>query len=522
MTTSRRDLLSGMLGFCVAAALARTRAHAQENLALPLGEPQPFTPDMVREQARALAAEAFGAFDGTVPEVLASLNYDQHRDIRFRREAALWHGLGVDAEAQFFHLGYRFRTPVHVYEVAEGMAREVLYAPSSFDFGENDFAPDFPADLGFAGFRLHAALNRPDHLDELAVFLGASYFRAVGRGQRYGLSARGVAIDTGLPEEEEFPSFRAFWLERPAPNRGQIVAHALLDGPSLTGAYTFRIQPGDATTMDLDVTLYPREAIELLGIAPLTSMFTFGANDRQGIDDFRPQVHDSEGLQIWSGSGEWSWRPLVNPEEKLRLSLFGNIDPKGFGLMQRTRDFEAYQDLEARYDLRPSLWVEPLDAWGRGHIRLIEIPSPSEVHDNIVAFWVPTEPVEAGSEWRFRYRLYWSREAPFGPPLAQVAATRVGTGGLPGEESDGVSRKFVIDFEGGQLEDTPAEAPVTAVVAVAGGVVTDAIARKNEVTGGWRAFFDLQPDGSDPVEMRCQLQLADKPLSETWVYQWTL
>ena len=520
MRTSRRDLLSGMLGFCVAAALGRARA--QEKAALSLGDPQPFAPALVREQARALAAEAFGSFDGAVPEVLAGLNYDQHRDIRFRREAALWHGLGVDAEVQFFHLGYRFRTPVHVYEVAEGMAREVLYTPSSFDFGENGFEPDFPADLGFAGLRLHAPLNRPDHLDELAVFLGASYFRAVGRGQRYGLSARGVAIDTGLPKEEEFPSFRTFWLERPAPNSSQVVAHALLDGPSLTGAYTFRIQPGDATTMDIDVTLFPREAIELLGVAPLTSMFTFGPHDRQGVDDFRPQVHDSEGLQIWSGSGEWSWRPLVNPQEQLRLSLFGNIDPKGFGLMQRTRDFAEYQDLEARYDLRPSLWVEPLDAWGGGHIRLIEIPSPSEVHDNIVAFWVPREPVEAGSEWRFRYRLYWCRETPFQPQLAQAATTRVGAAGLPGENSDGAARKFVIDFVGGQLEDTPAEAPVNAVVAVTGGMVTDPIARKNEMTGGWRTFFDLQPDGSEPVEVRCRLQLADRPLSETWVYQWTL
>jgi glucans biosynthesis protein len=522
MTTSRRDLLSGMLGACLVTALARAGARAQDGAVLRLGEGQPFAPDMVRERARALAAEAFGSFDGTVPDVLAGLTYDQHRDIRFRQEAALWQGLGLDAEAQFFHLGYRFRTPVHVYEVADGMAREVLYTPSSFDFGQNGFAPDFPEDLGFAGFRLHAPVNRPDHLDELAVFLGASYFRAVGRGQRYGLSARGIAIDTGLPKEEEFPSFRVFWLERPAQGSGQVVAHALLDGPSLTGAYTFRIKPGDATTMDVDVTLFPREAIELLGVAPLTSMFAFGPNDRQGVDDFRPQVHDSEGLQIWSGSGEWSWRPLVNPAAQLRLSLFGNVDPKGFGLMQRTRDFTAYQDLEARYDLRPSLWVEPLDAWGRGHIRLIEIPSPSEVHDNIVAFWVPREPVEAGSEWRFRYRLHWSLEAPFHPPLAQVVATRVGTGRLNEEPADGDRRKFVIDFEGGQLQDTPGDAPVAAVMTAAAGKVTDPIVRKNEVTGGWRAFFDLQPEGGAPVEMRCQLQLSDKPLSETWIYQWTL
>lgn len=516
MTTSRRDLLSGMLGLGVAAALWRSLAHGEENPALRFGEPRPFSPDLVRERARALAAEPFGSFGGTVPEALAGLEADQYRAIRFRPDRALWHSLGLDAEAQFFHLGYRFKTPVHIYEVADGMAREVLYTPAAFDFGDNGFKPDFPDDLGFAGFRLHMPLNRPDHFDELAVFLGASYFRAVGRGQRYGLWARGVAVDTGLPKEEEFPSFRAFWLERPTPNGEQVVVHGLLDGPSLTGAYTFNIRPGDATIMDVDTTLFPREAIELLGIAPLTSMFLFGPHDRQGVDDFRPQVHDSEGLQIWSGSGEWSWRPLVNPDQELRLSLFSNIDPKGFGLMQRTRDFDAYQDLEARYELRPSLWVEPREAWGRGHIRLIEIPSPAEVHDNIVAFWVPKEPVEAGSEWRFNYRLYWCREAPFKPELAQVVATRVGTA-----HKDGEGRKFVIDFKGGQLEDTPADAPVDAMIDAAAGTVTEPIARKNEVTGGWRASFDLRPEGSAPVEMRCRLQLADKPLTETWVYQWT-
>ena len=520
MTTSRRDLLSGMIGFCVAAAAARSLAHAQENAALRLGEPESFAPEMVREQARALAAEAFGKLDAALPEVLAELNYDQQRDIRFRRDMALWHDLGLDAEVQFFHLGYHFKTPVHIYDVADGMAREVLYAPELFDFGKNGFESDFPDDLGFAGFRLHVPLNRPDYLDEFAVFLGASYFRAVGRGQRYGISARGVAVDTGLPKQEEFPSFRRVWLERPAPGADQIVAHALLDGPSVTGAYTFRIQPGDATVMDIDATLYPRQAIELLGVAPLTSMFLFGPNDRRGVDDFRPQVHDSEGLQVWSGSGEWFWRPLVNPEE-LRLSLFSDNNPKGFGLMQRTREFEAYQDLEARYSLRPSLWVEPLEGWGQGHVRLIEIPSPAEVNDNIVAFWVPRPPVEAGSEWRFKYRLYWGREAPVRPELAQIAATRVGVGGPPGQPKDGEIRKFVIDFQGGQLKDLPANAPVEAAVTVVQGELTLPITRKNEVTGGWRVFFDLYPAGGEPVELRCTLRLGDKPLTETWIYQWT-
>jgi periplasmic glucans biosynthesis protein len=517
MTPSRRDLLSGILGFCAAAAAARSWGHAEEGSAVRLGEPQPFSPDLVRERARALAAQPFEPADDGLPEVLTELDYDQHRAIHFRSDMALWHGLGLDVQAQFFHLGYHFKTPVHIYEVVDGAAREVLYTPELFDFGQNGFKPDFPEDLGFAGFRLHAPLNRPDYLDELAVFLGASYFRALGRNQRYGISSRGVAIDTGLPKQEEFPAFRRFWLERPAPGADETVVHALLDGPSLSGAYSFKIRPGDATVMDIEATLYPRQAIELLGIAPLTSMFLFGPNDRQGVDDFRPQVHDSEGLQIWSGSGEWFWRPLVNPEQ-LRLSLFSDKDPKGFGLMQRTRAFEEYEDLEARYGLRPSLWVEPVEGWGQGHVRLIEIPSPAEVNDNIVAFWVPRAPVEAGSEWRFKYRLYWSMEAPVKPELAQTAATRVGMGGPP---PDGESRKFVIDFQGGQVKDLPADAPVEAAMAIANGEVTQLITRKNDVTSGWRVSFDLHPGGSDPVELRCTLRLGDKALSETWVYQWT-
>ncbi|MGH6899354.1 MAG: glucan biosynthesis protein [Geminicoccaceae bacterium] len=518
MTASRRDLLSGLIALLTAAGAPRFLVAAEQAPGLRFGKPAPFSPASVRDQARALAAEPFGALEQALPEVLAGLDYDQHRDIRFNRDMALWHGQGLDAEAQFFHLGGRFRAPVHIYEVADSVAREVLYTASLFDFGDNELALDLPEDLGFAGFRLHAPLNRPDLLDEIAVFLGASYFRAVGRNQRYGISARGVAIDTGLPKDEEFPAFRRFWLERPAPGADHLIVHALLDGPSLAGAFSFRIRPGKTTTMEVEATLFPREPIELLGIAPLTSMFLFGPNDRRGVDDFRSSVHDSDGLQIWSGSGEWLWRPLVNPQE-LRLALFNDTDPKGFGLMQRTRDFAGYQDLEARYDLRPSLWVEPSEPWGSGHVRLIEIPSPQEIYDNIVAFWVPKEPVEAGSEWRFTYRLHWGVAPPTQADLGIVVATRIGMGGQTGEESD--LRKVVIDFAGGQLEDTPADAAVEATVTVGGGEVIGPIVRKNVVTGGWRAFFDLRPGGDGPVELRCVLRLADETLTETWVYQWT-
>lgn len=519
MTPSRRDLLVGLLNV-LAATAGGLRPLAAAAADLRFGPPESFTPAMVLDYARALAAEPFGSLDQALPEALAALDGERHRNIRFRSDMALWHGLGLNAEAQFFHLGYRFKTPVHIYDVADGTAREVLYAPALFDFGEDGFEAELPEDLGFAGFRLYAPLNRPDYFDELAVFLGASYFRAVGRNQRYGISARGVAIDTGLPKTEEFPAFRVFWLERPAPGADQIVLHALLDGPSVTGAYTFRVQPGNATVMDVEATLFPRAPIELLGIAPLTSMFLFGPNDRRGVDDVRPSVHDSDGLQIWLASGEWLWRPLVNPEQ-LRLSLFSDTDLKGFGLLQRTRDFAAFEDLEARYGLRPSLWVEPLAPWGNGHVRLIEIPSPLEIYDNVVAFWVPREPAEAGTEWAFHYRLYWCEQPPFQPDFGHTVATRVGVGGGPGEEADVDLRKFVIDFAGGQLEDIPHDAPVEAVVSVITGEAIGPVARKNEVTGGWRVLFDLRPDGDGPVEVRAVLRLAAETLTETWVYQWT-
>ena len=520
MKGSRRDLLSGFIAALAAAGAPRSLVAAAQAPALRLGPPAPFTPATVLDQARALAAEPFGSLNQPLPEVLAGLDHEQHGAIRFRRDMALWKGLDLNAEAQFFHLGARFRAPVHIYEVADSLAREVLYGGSLFDFGADGPVLDLPEDLGFAGFRLHAPLNRPDFFDEVAVFLGASYFRAIGRNQRYGISARGVAIDTGLPKDEEFPAFRRFWLERPAPGADGVVVHALLDGPSLSGAYGFRIRPGKTTVMEVEATLFPREAIELLGIAPLTSMFLFGPNDRRGVDDFRPGVHDSDGLQIWSGSGEWSWRPLVNPQA-LRLSLFGDSDPKGFGLMQRARDFAAYQDLEARYELRPSLWVEPLESWGSGHVRLIEIPSPREIYDNIVAFWVPREPVEAGSEWAFKYRLHWGAEPPARPDLGEVVATRVGLAGETEQEREAGLRKLVIDFAGGQLQDMPGNAALEAAVSALGGEVIAPLARKNDVTGGWRASFDLRPDGDGPVELRCVLRLADQTLTETWVYQWT-
>ncbi|HEX6144975.1 MAG TPA: glucan biosynthesis protein [Geminicoccaceae bacterium] len=485
------------------------------------GPPEPFDPKSVEQRARDLAAAPYAPPGADFPPVLAELNYDQHRDIRFRTDHSLWHDRKIDAEVQFFHLGYGFRQPVHMYEVADGQQREILYDPALFDYGKNTFEVNFSEHLGFAGFRLHVPLNRPDYLDELVVFLGASYFRALGRGQRYGLSARGIAINTGLPSGEEFPIFRAFWLERPKPGDERLTVHALLDGPSLAGAFHFQIRPGATTVMHVQNILFPRRTIDLLGVAPLTSMYLFGAADRQEVDDFRPEVHDSEGLQIWSGANEWIWRPLVNPRT-FRLSLYRDDNPRGFGLLQRNRDFDSYQDLESRYELRPSLWVEPRGRWGQGHVRLIELPTSEEVNDNVVAFWSPAQPIEAGSEHSFIYRLHWCTSPPERPDLGQVVETRIGAGGVPGlDYGDSDRRKFVIDFAGAQLTDLPADAPIKAVVNLSKGSITQPVVQKNEVTEGFRLFFDYMPEDGGPVEFRAHLEHESNVLTEIWSFQWT-
>lgn len=318
---------------------------------------------------------------------MKDLTYDQHRDIRFVRENGPWYGKRLPFEVQFFHLGSLFQVSVPINEVIDGKAKPIDYSPAFFNYGKNDLKIT-DNHLGYAGFRLHNPLNSPTYYDELVSFLGASYFRALGKQQKYGLSARGLAIDTAVQTGEEFPIFREFWIQRPKRGDKSVTVYALLDSPSITGAYTFVITPGKQTVMDVDTVLIPRKAINKIGIAPLTSMFLFGENTKNRFDDHRPEVHDSDGLLIWNGKDEVLWRPLDN-SKYLRISSFMDENPKGFGLMQRDRDPAHYLDFEADYEQRPSAWVEPSGNWGKGTIQLVEIPSQQEIHDNIVAFWVP-------------------------------------------------------------------------------------------------------------------------------------
>ncbi len=484
-------------------------------LALP-SVSQAFGFDDVERRARSLASQPYKQPASQLPKQWLDLDYDQYRDIRFRADHALWHSQKLPFEVMFFHPGFHYVRPVHVNEVVGNEVKEVPYSADQFDYGKNKLAPTSTRFPGFAGFRVHYALNTPRYKDEVLVFLGASYFRALGKGQVYGLSARGLAIDTALASGEEFPSFTEFWLVRPAPNASELTIYALLDSRRVTGAYRFILKPGSDTAVDVRQRLFLRERVAKLGIAPLTSMFFSGENQPPSIPDFRPEVHDSDVLSIQSGTGEWIARPLSNPK-RLLVSSFALTNPAGFGLMQRDRAFPSYEDLEAHYEKRPSVWVQPRSKFEAGRIELVQIPTPDETNDNIVAFWVPDNPPAPKEPIDFEYRLLWQYENETRPPQAWVTQTRRGHGYRKVQDK---SLDFVVDFEGPALAKLPADAPVEAVVTpVANAEMLESNAYRNDVTGGWRMTLRFNRlDDAKPVELRAFLRSKGTTLSETWSY----
>ena len=471
----------------------------------------------VSRRAQELARSPYRKPSGSLPDAVKRLSYDDYRDIRFRPERALWHGEHLAFEVMFFHEGFSFTDPVAFHEVTDQGVRDIPFDPADFDYGHNKIDQASLGGLGFAGFRVHFPLNRRDYRDEVLVFLGASYFRALGRGQGYGVSARGLAIDTAESGGEEFPRFVEFWLQRPTRTAKELTVFALLDSPRVTGAYRFDLRPGPTTIVDVQAVLFARAQVGKLGIAPLTSMFFFGANDRASAEDYRPEVHDSDGLQVQTSAGEWLWRPLLSPKRLLVTSFAMDAGPRGFGLPQRERRFERYEDLEARYDLRPSVWIEPLGAWGPGRVELVELPVPDETNDNIVVYWVPAHPPAPGTPAEYRWRTRWERERPTRPPLSWVSQTRRGRGYV--RSPDG-SVELHVDFVGPALARLPASAAVEGVVSADGnGQIVEHHTARNEVAGGWRVVLRVRRrDDSKPVELRAFLRDQTNVLSETWSY----
>jgi glucans biosynthesis protein len=471
-------------------------------------------------KAKRLAEQPFQEPE-SVPDFLLKTTYDQWRDIRYKPEKALWHAEKLPFEVQFFHPGSLYNRTVSINVISSGRVHAVPFSPALFHYGMNEFKDQVPKDLGFAGFRIHYPIKTDQYRDEVVIFLGASYFRAVGGNEHFGLSARGVAIDTAMESGEEFPYFREFWLARPRKRADTLTIYALLDSPSLTGAYEFVIKPGKATLIDVRGALFLRREVNKLGIAPLTSMFFYGENtNSRPVDDFRPEVHDSDGLQIISSTGEWIWRPLVNPPRLLTTS-FELDNPKGFGLFQRDLDFDHYQDLEADYQTRPSVWITPKSGWGRGRVELVQIPVNHETNDNIVSYWVPADLPKSGNHIPFTYQMKWGPPDISGPSPASVAATRSAT-----DKEKGI-KMYLIDFEGANLRSLPKDARLEAVISVDGGEVVEQQLRRNDVTQGWRLVFQVKkkegrlatsPGNERPLELRAFLRLGDNVLTETWSY----
>lgn len=523
---SRRELLS-VAGAIIPVALVAVpgMALAQETAtapeAAPIAAAQQFSFDLLTEEMRLLSAQPH--VTSPAPEgFLGDLDYDDYRLIRFRDDSARW----VDEKTRFrlaaFHMGWLFPEPVRLFEVTGGTASELLFSTDDFEY-LNDLATRVPehAELpGVAGFRLNHPLNRPDKWDELVAFVGASYFRALGRGSAYGLSARGLALNTATAQGEEFPRFSRFYMERDTAGGDSITVYAALESPSVTGAYRFVITPGTETVMDVTCRLFFRQDVAELGIAPLTSMFLFSEKNRSEFDDYRPNVHDSDGLRIVRADGDVIWRPLNNPP-RLTGSYFSEVAPRRFGLHQRDRSFDSYQDTGARYERRPSLDIEPVGDWGKGNVRLVEIPSDLEANDNIVAYWVPEAPAKAGDAREFAYRMHWGDLAhDSGEPLAYVFETRSGHGGFAGVEAQQGTRKFVVDYRGGMIGPLDGDTKLDSVVTIANGEVTSKVLEKIAGTDIWRLVIDIAAEDDAVVELSAHLAGFDRRLTEIWLYQW--
>jgi glucans biosynthesis protein len=495
----RRTLLAAL------SAAAALPAWAAEG-GLQFGPARPFSYARLREIAKKNANQPYIAPIPAPAALLQRVTYDSVQKIHFRPEAAL-HGSAYPV--RFFHLATYSNLAVTTFAVEGGMAREILYRPDYFDYAGSGIDPRPLARLGFAGFRV---MDGPDAPIDWLAFQGASYFRSSGREEQYGASARGIAINTALQTAEEFPRFSQFWLEQNGP---VVTVYALLEGPSIAGAYKFDAVRKNGAVIDVHCDLFFRADISRLGVAPLTSMYWYGENQRERAIDWRPEVHDNDGLAIWNGRGERIWRPLINPPQVQTNSFLDN-NPKGFGLMQRDRNFDNYQDDSGFYNKRPSIWVEPKGTWGAGAVQLVEIPTTDEFHDNIVVYWRPDAPIAAGDSLAFDYRLYWQDSEPIYPrTIARVVATRIGRTGDAKPKT-----RFAVDFEGGALAPMAARFDITPVVNTSSGKIDGAFVIKVVGTSRWRAIFDLAVEGKAPIDLRCFLRLGDKTLSETWIYQY--
>jgi glucans biosynthesis protein len=470
----------------------------------------PFTFDTLLEDAKRRAATSYAPQRNSAPSALDKLSPEQYRSIHFNPDAGIWRAEKLPFRLELLRAAPNLPTPVTISTVEDGVAKDLVATPAMFQMTGTIPAQLSKISLPLSGFRIRSRINSPKVWDEFLVFQGASYFRAVAKNLLYGLSARGLAINTGEPSGEEFPVFTHFWIERPGPRAGSLVIYALLESASTTGAYKFTVTPGVDTHTEVEMTLFPRAEMRVVGIAPLTSMFLFDETNRGRLDDYRPEVHDSDGLQITTKSGEQLFRPLAN-QLKLQVSAFTTQMPQGFGLVQRSRQQSDFQDIDMQYERRPSAWVTPKGDWGSGAVELVEIPSGRETNDNIVAFWRPAQPLTAGHPAKYAYDITWNDEPPLPKGLGKVIATRSGA------SIDRKRRVFILDIVGAgeKLDGLRLELSSSA------GAISNSTLVSNGALHGLRASFELDPKDADLIELRLRVMRGDNPASETWLYRWT-
>jgi glucans biosynthesis protein len=516
----------GLLILCLLAAVLPFRASAKL-------ESAEVTLDYVAQKAELRAHKPFHSPRADLPDILRAdkLDYDKYREIEFRHEKALWLADQLPFRIEFFHPGYIYQEPVHINEFTLTHVQPIPFVQDFFNYRSLRIARQVPTSTGYAGFRILNQLNSEDHWDELGSFLGASYFRLLGTGQRYGQSARGLALDCGESgRPEEFPIFTDWWLGKPHRDDDELRLYAILDSVSCVGAYSFLIRPGETTIADVEAVLFFRETnnvhavdpqrkpLMTIGLAPLTSMFWLGRASERKFPDYRPEVHDSDGLLIRMDNGETLWRPLNNPPV-LRHQRFAAKGVRAFGLLQRDRDFTNYQDLFNLYHLVPSVWVEPRGHWGEGEVNLVELSTAYEGLDNIVAFWDPKEKPLPLQPFRFSYTMYWTRETDMKLSENRVVSTRIGSDVRAPQQ-----RQFVIDFEGPSLSAIPEDAPPQAIASCStNAVILESPVYHNRFSSTWRVMLKLEPaaDNKDPVDIRCTLKKGDQAVSETWTYLWS-
>lgn len=514
---TRRDALAAALAAGAFFLLPRIAAAADP---IATGPAQPFSWDMLRGMARDLAARPYAPAPIANEALLDSIDYDKHNQIAYRADKTLWASDPGAAKVRFFHPGRYFKQPVEIFAVENGQAQEVVFSPDLFEMPEDNPARGLGPDTGFAGFRV----MDPEATNDWMAFLGASYWRTAGYSGQFGMSVRGLAMDAGAPTPEEFPRFTKFWLEQAAD--GGLIVYALMESPRATGAYRIDTarNPG-GIFQDVDANVFLRGDVDRLGIAPLTSMYWFGKPNRHISPDWRPEVHDSDGLEILTGGGERIWRPLNNPPRAM-TNAFGAEGLQGFGLSQRERSFAEYEDDGVFYEKRASVWVEPKGDWGKGAVMLVELSTNDEIHDNIVAFWRPETPAAAGTEFMFSYKLNWVETSPE-PAVARFTATRMGAGGVPGQPRPENVVKFVVDLEGKGFDGLDRSSGVEALVEASRGELGLTVAYPIATQPGWRVMFDLDigaPDlpqnaADEPIDLRMYVSHEGKALSETWIWQ---